>query len=133
MNTMRNNKLIDALSAFTALAGAAVVAAIVIPADPLGRAIGALLVASFLPGAAGALVRETLLRRKDLRAPALPTLRVETAASVRPMPWLADATASEFDDEPRPAFAPIVSLTEVQVERQRAARRREHRSALTKA
>jgi len=79
------------------------------------------------------LIREALGHGQDLRRPASRALRVEAAATVMPMPRLADATASEFDDAARPAFAPIVSLTEVQVERQRTARRREQRSALTKA
>lgn len=133
MNRLSENKLIDAIGAFTALAGAAVVAAIVVPADPLGRVIGALLGASLLLAVAALLVREALGRGQDLRRPALGMLRSETAATVMPMPRLTDATASEFDNAVRPAFAPIVSLTEAQVERQRAARRREQRAALTKA
>jgi hypothetical protein len=133
MNRLSENKLIDAVDAFTALAGAAVVAAIVVPADPLGRVIGTLLAASFLVGVVAVLIREALGRGQGLRRPALRTLRVETAATLMPMLRLTDATASEFDDAARPAFAPIVSLTEVQVERQRTARRREQRSALTKA
>lgn len=133
MNRLSENKLIDAIGVFTALAGAAVVAAIVVPADPLGRVIGALLGASLLLAVAALLVREALGRGQDLRRPALGMLRSETAATVMPMPRLTDATASEFDNAVRPAFAPIVSLTEAQVERQRAARRREQRAALTKA
>lgn len=133
MNRLSENKLIDAIGVFTALAGAAVVAAIVVPADPLGRVIGALLGASLLLAVAALLVREALGRGQDLRRPALGMLRSETAATVMPMPRLTDATASEFDNAVRPAFAPIVSLTEAHVERQRAARRREQRAALTKA
>jgi hypothetical protein len=133
MNTRSENKLIDAIGVLTALAGAAVVATIVVPADPLGRALGALLGASLLLGAVGALVREALVRGEDRRRPALRMLRVETAVSVMPMPRLADATASEFDDELCPAFTPIVSFTEAQVERQRATQRREQRSMLTRA
>ncbi|TMH29261.1 MAG: hypothetical protein E6H66_20230 [Betaproteobacteria bacterium] len=45
------------------------------------------------------------------------------------LPAAADATASEFDDVRRPVFAPVISLTEAQVQRQRAARTRERRSA----
>jgi hypothetical protein len=133
MNRLSENKLIDAIGAFTALAGAAVVAAIVVPADPLGRVIGALLGASFLLAVAALLVREALGRGQGVRRPASGMLRSETAATVMPMPRLTDATASEFDDAVRPAFAPIVSLTEAQVERQRAPRRREQRAALTRA
>jgi hypothetical protein len=133
MNIRSENKLIDAVGVLTALAGAAVVAAIVVPADPLGRALGALLGASLVLGAVGALVREALGRGEDRRRRVLRVLHVETAASVMPMPRLADATASEFDDVVRLAFAPIVSFTEAQVERQRATKRRGQRSALTKA
>jgi hypothetical protein len=95
--------------------------------------IGTLLAASFLVGVIALLIREALRRGQGLRRPALRTLRVETAATVMPMPRLTDATASEFDDAARPVFAPIVSLTEMQVERQRTARRREQRAVLTKA
>jgi hypothetical protein len=45
-------------------------------------------------------------------------------ARVVTIPRLADATASEFDDGVQPAFAPVTSLTEAQVERERALRRR---------
>jgi hypothetical protein len=48
------------------------------------------------------------------------------------LPPGADATASEFDDIARPVFAPITSLTEAQVERERARRRHEERSAAKK-
>jgi hypothetical protein len=134
MNTLSRNKLIDAIGMFTAIAGALVLAAIVVPADPLGRGIGALLGASFLLGGAGAFVRESLERRQDVRRDAQRGLGIAAAASVVPMPQPTDATASEFDDQARPAFAPVVSLTEAQVERQRVARhRREQRSALTRA
>jgi hypothetical protein len=133
MNRLSENKRIDAVDAFTALAGAAVVAAIVVPADPLGRVIGTLLAASFLVGIVAVLIREALGRGQGLRRPQSRTLHVETAATVMPMPRLTDATASEFDDAARPAFAPIVSLTEAQLERQRGARRREQHAALSKA
>lgn len=133
MNRLSENKLIDVIGAFTGLAGAAVVAAIVVPADPLGHVIGALLGASLLLAVAALLVREALGRGQYVRRPALGMLRSATAATVMPIPRLTDATASEFDDAVRPAFAPIVSLTEAQVERQRAARRHEQRVALTKA
>ena len=132
MNTLSRNKLIDTVGMFTATAGALALAAIVVPADPLGRSIGALLGASLLIGAAGAFVRETLERRDEARRAALRGKRVAVAVTVVPRPT--DATASEFDDEARPAFAPVISLTEAQVERQRVARqRREQRSTLTQA
>jgi hypothetical protein len=50
------------------------------------------------------------------------------------MPQVADATASEFDGQELPAFAPVISLTEAQVERGRAARQRQkRRGALSRA
>jgi hypothetical protein len=133
MNRLSENKLIDAVGTCTALVGAAVVAAIVVPADPLGRVIGALLGASLLLAVAALLVREALGRGQYERRPAVGMLPSEAAATIMPLPRLVDATASEFDDAVRAAFAPIVSLTEAQVERQRAARRREQHAALTKA
>jgi hypothetical protein len=134
MNTLSRNKLIDAVGLSTAIAGALALAAIVVPADPLGRSIGALLGASLLLGAAGAFVRESLVRRMASRRAAQHGLRVAAVPTVAPLPRPSDGTASEFDDQALPAFAPVVSLTEAQVERQRAARRlRERRSALTQA
>jgi hypothetical protein len=46
------------------------------------------------------------------------------------MPHFIDATASEFDTARQPGFAPVTSLTEVQVLRQRTAREREARRAI---
>ena len=51
------------------------------------------------------------------------TAPMPRAGRVVTIPRLADATASEFDDRARPAFAPVTSLTEAQVERERARRR----------
>jgi hypothetical protein len=48
------------------------------------------------------------------------------------MPHFIDATASEFDAARQPGFAPVTSLTEVQVLRQRSAREREERHAALK-
>jgi hypothetical protein len=53
----------------------------------------------------------------------------QPSATITPIPRLADATASEFDDSLQPTFASVTSLTEVQVERQRAQRRRDDRRA----
>ena len=53
-------------------------------------------------------------------------LRGAVVATIVSIPRLADATASEFDDASRPVFAPVTSLTEAQVERERAQRRRDY-------
>jgi len=45
------------------------------------------------------------------------------------LPATADATASEFDDIKRPEFAPVISLIEAQVQRQRANRLRDEQRA----
>jgi hypothetical protein len=134
MNTLSGNRLIDFVGISTAFAGALVLAAIVVPADPMGRSIGALLGASVLLGVAGTFVREALARREERRHAAQRELRTEAAVAVIPLARLVDATASEFDEQRQPTFAPVVSLTEAQVERQRAARQRSERnSALTQA
>lgn len=130
MNTLSRNKLTDAVGACTAIAGVLLLAAMVIPADPLGRLVGALIGASFLAGIVGALVREGLAYRDHVRRSmrrAAPLRRVAPAPAIVAMPHIADATASEHDGQDLPSFAPVVSLTEAQVERGRAARQRQKR------
>jgi hypothetical protein len=137
MNTLSRNKLTDAIGACTAIAGVLLLAAMVIPANPLGRLVGALIGASLLTGIVGAFVRERLAHRNQGRHTTQCTalLQHETPAGVVvAMPQVADATASEFDGRQLPAFAPVVSLTEAQVERGRAARQRQkRREALSRA
>jgi hypothetical protein len=58
--------------------------------------------------------------------PAQDPVRGAVVATIVSIPRLADATASEFDDASRPVFAPVTSLTEAQVERERAQRRRDY-------
>jgi hypothetical protein len=136
MKTLSRSKLTGADGAFTAITGVLLLAAIVIPADPLGRLVGALIGTSFLVGLVGAFVREALARRDQIRRTAQRKLLLErdAPASIVAAPLVADATASEYDDDQRPAFAPVVSLTEAQVERRRTDRRRQHpHAALTRA
>jgi hypothetical protein len=136
MKTLSRSKLTGADGAFTAITGVLLLAAIVIPTDPLGRLVGALIGASFVVGLVGTFVREALARRDQIRRTAKRKLWLERDA---PDPAVAatlaaDATASEFDDDKRPVFAPVVSLTEAQVERRRTERQRQHRhAALTRA
>jgi hypothetical protein len=137
MNTLSRNTLTGAVGACTAIAGVLLLAAMVIPADPLGRLIGALIGASLLTGIVGAFVREGLAHRDHARHPAQRTALLQHEApgpAIVAMPRVPDATASEFDGQERPAFAPVVSLTEAQVERGRAARQRQkRREALSQA
>jgi hypothetical protein len=129
MNPLSRNKLTDAVGACTAIAGALLLAAMVIPGDPLGRLVGALIGASLLAGIVGALVREGLALRDPVRRTARTVLsaREAPASVILLMPRVADATASELDGQDLPRFAPVVSLTEAQVERGRAARQRQKR------
>ena len=136
MNTLSKSRLTGAVGAFAAFAGALLLAAIVVPADPLGRVVGALIGASFAVGLLGTIAREALASRDySVRATrALALERHTRTPAIIAMPRVADATASEFDDDRRPAFAPVVSLTEAQVERRRTQRQRQRRdSALTRA
>jgi hypothetical protein len=120
VNTLPRNKVTDALGVTTALAGALLVAAIVIPADPLGRVIGALIVASIAVGLAG-----LVLHRVEF-----PSGSMQRGPRSGPVPrsypegplarWTArDATAWAFE-ESAPDFAPIISLTEARVARRRS-------------
>lgn len=134
MSTWSRSRVTGAVGAVTAIAGVALIAAMVIPADPLGRLVGACIGASFLVGLIGTLVREGLERRELRRARPLPAEGDATAAAVVALPHVADATASELEGARRPAFAPVISLTEEQVVRARAARKRqERRETLTGA
>jgi hypothetical protein len=134
MKTLSRSKLTGADGAFTAITGVLLLAAIVIPTDPLGRLVGALIGASFVVGLVGTFVREALARRDQIRRTAKRKLWLERDAPAVAATLAADATASEFDDDKRPVFAPVVSLTEAQVERRRTERQRQHRhAALTRA
>ena len=135
MKTLSKSKLAGAVGAFTGITGVLLLAAIVIPADPLGRLVGGLIGASFVVGLVGTVVREALARRDHARRAAQRLFLFERYAPVVAATLRAtDATASEFDDDKRPAFASVISLTEAQVERRRAERQRQHRdTALTRA
>ena len=136
MSTWSRSRVTGAVGAITVIAGVALIAAMIIPADPLGRLVGACIGGSFVVGLIGALVREGLERRELRRARPrpLPAEGDATAATVVALPHVADATASELKGARRPAFAPVISLTEEQVVRARAARKRqERRETLTGA
>ena len=116
---MPKDRVIPMLGAATAVAGALLLAAIVVPADPLGRLIGALIALSFAFGVAGSALRRTEFPSRMLRGgprygglpqhyPAGPVARLA-----------ADTTAWAFEEN-SPDFAPVISLTEVRVGRRRA-------------
>jgi len=129
MSILSRNKVTDAVGACTAIAGVLLLAAMVIPADPLGRLVGTMIGVSFVAGIIGALVRAGLARRGHVRRtpPASLLPREAPAPAAVTMPHVADATASEFDGHAFPTFAPVVSLTEAQVERGRSARQQQKR------
>ena len=129
MNILSRNKVTGAVGACTAIAGVLLLAAIVIPADPLGRLVGTMIGFSFVAGIVGALVRAGVTHRGHVRrtprASLLPREAPPPAAVA--MLHVADATASEFDGHAFPTFASVVSLTEAQVERGRSARQLQKR------
>ena len=133
--------------AIGALIGVAVVAAfgggvpvdkeaaeqLLLGAATLGRAVAEFVAIGFGLGLAmfGAvrLVGHQRERRAATPRDAAQLAPAAAAEVVVSFPRLADATASEFDDVPTRAPASITSLTEAQVERQRAERKRAERHA----
>ena len=102
-------------------------------AATLGRAVTEFVAVGFGLGLVmfGA-VRLAGHRRERRAAAAHDAARLAPSAAtevVVSFPRLADATASEFDDVPPRVPASITSLTEAQVERQRAERKRAERHA----
>lgn len=119
MNTLPKDKVTGMVGTVTGIAGALLLAAIVIPADPLGRLIGALLAASIVVGCVGTLLRPSAFTQDSMRRGPRPSSILEdqpegpaAMASVSAL----DATAWTFDDR-TPDFAPVVSLTEARVAR----------------
>jgi hypothetical protein len=93
----------------------------------LGRAVAEFTALGFVLGLvafglrrfAAHIIEARRLAMRPPRATGAPAM----SARVVTIPRLADATASEFDDRARPAFAPVTSFTEAQVERERARQR----------
>jgi hypothetical protein len=138
MKTLSKNWVPDAIGIVAAAAGLALLVAVVASADPIGLGVGAMIGGGFAFGVLGCGLKQAAARRADKRRA---TPREASAVSDAPVsativaiPRFADATASEFDDVEHRSFAPVMSLTEAQAERQRAKRRREKdRAALTRA
>jgi hypothetical protein len=151
VKTSRNQWLAGAIGA---LVGIAIVAAFgdgVVPAEPgalqqtlltganLGLAILEFIGVGFALGLIAFGVRQLAAGRSEKGRQRGRTIAVPEYAPLRPaviaaLPLAADATASEFDDVQQPVFAPVTSLTEAQVARERARRKRlEQRAASERA
>jgi hypothetical protein len=137
MNMLSKNWLPDAIGACALLAGLALLGVVSTSGDAIGKSVGALIGAGFLFGVLGCVGKEAVASRDE---PRRATLRAISQASDGPapatlvaMPPVADATASEFDESEHASFAPVVSLTEAQVERQRERQRQERRATLNRA
>lgn len=108
---------VDTSAAWKALSAGASLGLAVVEFVALGFALGLLAFGARLVTARISAARQLALRPADPG-------RGAVVATIVSIPRLADATASEFDDASRPVFAPVTSLTEAQVERQRAQHRR---------
>ena len=98
----------------------------------LGRAVVEFILAGMAFGGLGLAFKLGAARilergRASVRATSLATASTQSVVVELPAPT--DATASEFDEFRRPEFAPVISLTEAQVSRQRAERERDRRRA----
>lgn len=131
MTTLSRNRLFGAIGVCAVVAGIALLAAVVASGDAIGRSVGTLIGGGFAFGVLGCGLKEALARRRaeyDAASRAAEN-HAWTPAAIVAMPPVADATASEFDDVEQPAFAAVLSLTEAQVERQRAEQRRKARQS----
>jgi hypothetical protein len=132
MNAPAKHWTHDAIGACTGIAGLALLVATVAAGDPIGLGVGAVIGGGFAFGVLACGLKETLARRSDRRRAegreALVASHVPASAIVA-TPLFMDATASEFDVGRQRGFAPVTSLTEVQVLRQRAAREHGERRA----
>ena len=119
MNTLPKDNAANLVGSVTGLAGVLLLAAIVMPADPLGRLIGVLLAASFAVGCIGTLLRESMSMHDSMRRGPRPSPITEDqpeGPSAVAVVATVDATAWSFDDA-APDFAPVISLTEARVAR----------------
>ena len=131
MNAPAKHWTHDAIGACTGIAGLALLVAIVAAGGPIGLGIGTVIGGGFVFGVLACGLKETAARRSNRRRA---EVREALAASHVPAPLVAipvfiDATASQLDAGEETGFAPVASLTEIQVLRQRAGREREKRRA----
>ena len=120
MNPLPRNRVTGMLGVATMLAGALLLAAIVIPADPLGRMIGALIAASVAVGLVGMSVHRLEFPSGSMRRGPRPgrwPLTYPEGPLVRWAGW--DATVSGLEER-APDFAPVIALTVARVARRRA-------------
>jgi hypothetical protein len=137
MNAPAKHWTHDAIGACTGIAGLALLVAIVAAGGPIGLGIGAVIGGGFVFGMLACGLKEAAARRSNrhrVEARAALAASYVPAPPIVAIPLFIDATASELDAARQPGFAPVMSLTEVQVLRQRAARERgERRATLTGA
>jgi len=96
----------------------------------LGEAVVEFIALGALFGTLGLAVKLIAAHMSEYRRVALEQpASVAGQGVVVALPATADATASEFDDIRRPEFAPVISLIEAQVQRQRANRARDEQRA----
>jgi hypothetical protein len=122
----------DAIGVCTGIAGLALLIATVAAGDAIGLGVGAVIGGSCAFGVLACGLKEAVARRGDRRsaeAREAPLSSYAPASVIVPLPHFVDATASDFDAARQPGFAPVTSLTEAQVLRQRAMRDREKRRA----
>ena len=124
----------DAIGACAGLAGLALFGVLAASGDAIGHSVVALIGGGFAFGVLGCVGKEIVAarRRGAQGVTSQPSHALLSASSIR-MPPLADATASEFSESEQASFAPIVSLTEAQVERKRERQRAERRATLNRA
>ena len=137
MNMLSKQWIPDLIGVCAGLAGLALLVAVAGSGDAIGHSVGALIGGGLAFGVLGCVWKETVTRRGDRgqaarRAISQPS-HAPASASIVAMPPLADATASEFDETRQAAFAPVVSLTEAQVERQRGRHSKDRRASLNRA
>ena len=101
----------------------------------LGRAVGELTGLGFSIALLAFGLKRLVMRQVEQRGTQLreASIASNAAAVAIVVPRIPDATASELDDDARvPGFAPVLSLTEAQVERRRAERQRQERRTALK-
>ena len=134
---LSKNWLPDAIGACAVLAGLALLGVVVASGDAIGNSVGALIGAGSLFGVLGCVGKQALASRGEPRHAALhapsQASDVPAPATIVVMPPVADATASEYNESEQASFAPVVSLTEAQVERQRERQRQWRRATLNRA
>jgi len=147
MRTPSKHQLPGVIGAVVGLAIVAVFASGVVPTDSgamqqllltgenLGLGVAEFLALGFLLGLGAFGLRQLAVHVNETR---LKVRRVDAvgdalmAATSMPIVRLPDVTASGFEDAANTAFAPVTSLTEAQVQRKRAERKREERRSTLK-